>query len=421
MIDITDRERCCGCEACVQRCPRRCITLYEDDEGFLYPQVDEGKCIDCGLCEKVCPVVLQGAGRRPLKVYAAKNPDEEIRRESSSGGVFTLLAEKILSEGGVVFGARFDACWEVVHDYTENVEELSAFRGSKYVQSRIGDSFRQTECFLKTGRKVLFSGTPCQIAGLKLFLKKEYDNLLTVDFICHGVPSPGVWRKYLKEIAARRVAGKNSVLRASLNKSDDVLRNISSISFRDKVLGWKKYSFVVCFSATDGAEKNTVLLSEDLYTNLFLRGFLADLYLRPSCYACPAKDLKSGSDLTIGDFWGVEYILPQMDDGQGTSIVMGNNLKGQNICNSLNCDLLEVAYKQVVKGNNAVANSCVKPLQRTIFFDQYESAVLSDLIFQLTRLGCKQRLRRFIKNILLRSDLLIKIKRYANRNSHFDR
>ena len=140
-----------------------------------------------------------------------------------------MLAEKILSEGGVVFGARFDARWEVVHDYTENVEGLSAFRGSKYVQSRIGDSFRQTECFLKTGRKVLFSGTPCQIAGLKLFLKKEYDNLLTVDFICHGVPSPGVWRKYLKEIAARRAAGKNTVLYASLNKSGDVLRDISFI------------------------------------------------------------------------------------------------------------------------------------------------------------------------------------------------
>lgn len=169
MIHITDREKCCGCEACIQRCPQQCITLHEDGEGFLYPETDEGRCIDCGLCEKVCPVIFQGTGRRPLNVYAAKNPDEEIRWESSSGGVFTLLAEKILSEGGVVFGARFDARWEVVHDYTENVEGLSAFRGSKYVQSRIGDSFRQTECFLKTGRKVLFSGTPCQIAGLKLF------------------------------------------------------------------------------------------------------------------------------------------------------------------------------------------------------------------------------------------------------------
>ena len=304
MIHITDREKCCGCEACIQRCPQQCITLHEDGEGFLYPETDEGRCIDCGLCEKVCPVIFQGTGRRPLNVYAAKNPDEEIRWESSSGGVFTLLAEKILSEGGVVFGARFDARWEVVHDYTENVEGLSAFRGSKYVQSRIGDSFRQTECFLKTGRKVLFSGTPCQIAGLKLFLKKEYDNLLTVDFICHGVPSPGVWRKYLKEIAARRAAGKNTVLYASLNKSGDVLRDISFISFRDKTLSWKKYSFVVCFSATDGAEKNSVLLSEDLHTNLFLKGFLADLYLRPSCYACPVKKLKSGSDLTIGDFLG---------------------------------------------------------------------------------------------------------------------
>lgn len=267
----------------------------------------------------------------------------------------------------------------------------------------------------------MFSGTPCQIAGLKLFLKKEYDNLLTVDFICHGVPSPGVWRKYLKEIAARRAAGKNTVLYASLNKSGDVLRDISFISFRDKTLSWKKYSFVVCFSATDGAEKNSVLLSEDLHTNLFLKGFLADLYLRPSCYACPVKKLKSGSDLTIGDFWGVEYVLPRIDDGQGVSIIMSHNLKGQNICSSLNCDLWEIAYEQVIKGNSAVTNSCIKPLQRKIFFDRYESVALNDLIVQLTQLGCKQRLRRFIKNILLKSGLLVKIKRYANRNSHFDR
>ena len=160
---------------------------------------------------------------------------------------------------------------------------------------------------------------------------------------------------------------------------------------------------------------------EDLHTNLFLKGFLADLYLRPSCYACPVKKLKSGSDLTIGDFWGVEYVLPRIDDGQGVSIIMSHNLKGQNICSSLNCDLWEIAYEQVIKGNSAVTNSCIKPLQRKIFFDRYESVALNDLIVQLTQLGCKQRLRRFIKNILLKSGLLVKIKRYANRNSHFDR
>ena len=212
MINIIDKKNCCGCNACVQHCPKSCVTMQEDEEGFLYPIVDQEACIDCGLCEKVCPVLNQGEERKPLQVYAANNPNEEIRMQSSSGGVFTLLAETIIQEGGVVFGARFNDDWEVIHDYTETKEELAAFRGSKYVQSRIGDSYCQAEQFLKKGRKVLFTGTPCQIAGLNLFLRKEYGNLLTVDFICHGVPSPGVWKSYLEELIALQGNRKNTVL-----------------------------------------------------------------------------------------------------------------------------------------------------------------------------------------------------------------
>lgn len=216
MIYIKDKKDCCGCSACVQRCPKQCISLHEDAEGFLYPNVDENICIGCGLCEKVCPVVNQSDEHEPLAVYAAMNPDESIRMQSSSGGVFTLLAEKVLAEGGVLFGACFNERWEVVHDFVETKEELARFRGSKYVQSKVGDTFRLAEDFLKQGRTVLYSGTPCQIAGLKLFLRKSYDNLLAVDFICHGVPSPGVFRTYLQNeinrCAARQGGGKNTVL-----------------------------------------------------------------------------------------------------------------------------------------------------------------------------------------------------------------
>lgn len=212
MIRIYNKHDCCGCNSCVQRCPKSSITMREDEEGFLYPDVDESTCIDCGLCETVCPVIHQSTVRKPIAVCAAKNKDEKIRLSSSSGGAFTALAESVIDEDGVVFGAKFDEDWSVVHDYMETREGLAAFRGSKYVQSRIGDSFKKAEQFLKAGRKVLFSGTPCQIAGLKRFLRKEYDNLLTVDFICHGVPSPGVWREYLKEETARQCGGKNTVL-----------------------------------------------------------------------------------------------------------------------------------------------------------------------------------------------------------------
>lgn len=165
MISILDKKKCCGCSACAQRCPKHCIKMIEDSEGFLYPKVDGDTCIDCGLCERVCPIQNPGEDRVPLAVYAAKNPNEVIRRQSSSGGIFTILAEQIIDEGGVVFGAAFNDKWEVEHSYVENKEQLVKFRGSKYVQSRIGESYKDAKSFLKEGRRVLFSGTPCQIAA----------------------------------------------------------------------------------------------------------------------------------------------------------------------------------------------------------------------------------------------------------------
>lgn len=331
MIEIKDKSQCCGCNACVQRCPKQCIAMCEDEEGFLYPEVDEAICIDCGLCENVCPVINQADARIPLQVYAAKNTDEEIRMHSSSGGVFSILAEQTIKQGGVVFGARFDENWEVKHDYTETIDGVSVFRGSKYVQSKTGDTFKQAEQFLKQNRKVLFSGTPCQIVALKRYLKKEYENLLLVDFICHGVPSPGVWRKYLKQVIAL-TCDKNTVsshLKLLLSERNAL---VEGISFRDKRLGWQKYSFSLTLSTTDeSGNKNTVSLSESLNENLFMRGFLANLYLRPSCYACPANKGKSGSDITLGDYWGISSLMPDYDDDKGISAISVNTEKGKAV------------------------------------------------------------------------------------------
>ncbi len=199
MIEIREERDCVGCEGCVQACPVKCISKRKDTLGFVYPVVDKEKCIDCHLCEKVCPVINQNTVRRPLQVFAAKNRDEEVRLKSSSGGVFTALAAWIIEEGGVVFGARFDKDFKVIHDYTESVEGLKAFQGSKYVQSEIGETFKEAAQFLKEGRKVMFTGTPCQIAALRLFLRKDYgDQLITVDVVCHGAPGPAVWQTYLK-------------------------------------------------------------------------------------------------------------------------------------------------------------------------------------------------------------------------------
>ena len=201
MIQISDKRKCCGCSACVQACPKQCITMQQDAEGFLYPQVDTSNCIDCGLCENVCPFLHPYEPRTPIHTYAAINNDEQIRLESSSGGIFTLLAEQIINDGGVVFGALFDDNWQVTIDHTETTDGLAAFRGSKYVQARVGDTYAKCAKFLKAGRKVLYSGTPCQVTGLKLYLGKDYDNLQLVEIACHGVPSPAVWRDYLYSVS----------------------------------------------------------------------------------------------------------------------------------------------------------------------------------------------------------------------------
>ena len=386
MIKIQNKQDCCGCSACVQRCPKQCITLHEDEEGFLYPKVDMATCIDCGLCEKVCPVLHQAEERVPLEVFAAKNPNEEIRHESSSGGIFTLLAEQTIGAGGVVFGVKWNEHFEAVHAYTETKEGLAAFRGSKYVQSQVGETFKQAEQFLKQGRQVLYSGTPCQIAALKLYLRKDYENLLSVDFICHGTPSPGVFRWYLSEEIAQEAArqcGEKIQFRSSLPipipsiaKADVLAREkgfeIGDINFRDKRLGWNKFSFVLSLKqhskVTTAGEQNSVMLSYVFYENTFMKGFLKNIYLRPSCYACPAKAGKSGSDITLADYWEIQHLMPELDDDRGISALTVNTERGRNALHATNAELYPTSYEDLCIKNPPMLHSCGIPTTRSHFF-----------------------------------------------------
>lgn len=364
MIDITDKHNCCGCSACVQACPKHCISFEEDNQGFRYPLVNRADCIDCGLCERVCPVLNQLKPQKPMKAYAAINPDNKIRMKSSSGGIFTMLAEKILSEGGVVFGARFDENWEVKHDFTETLDGLEAFRGSKYLQSRIGETYSLAKEFLLKNRKVLFTGTPCQIAGLKKFLLKEYDNLLTVDIVCHGTPSPLVWRTYLKDCMKHPfgVNHKNTVSSSLAHTS-----SITDITFRDKSTGWKNYSFVLRafsksednseFSSDYTSDDNGILVHDTFKNNLYMQIFLNNLCLRPSCSRCPAKSGMSSSDLTIADYWGIDKILPTYDDDKGTSLILVNSLLGQKFLDSIQIKRKETSYEDALRGNSSIEQS----------------------------------------------------------------
>lgn len=371
MICLTDKSQCCGCEACRNVCPGQCITMREDREGFLYPEVNVTTCINCGLCEIVCPMLLQSNKERtPFAVYAAKHKDDNIRLVSSSGGVFTLLAEKVIEQGGVVFGARFDENWEVVHGYVETKSELSLLRGSKYVQSRIGNSYRQVRQFLKSGRKVLFTGTSCQILGLKLFLRKQYDNLLTIDVICHGVPSPKVWKKYLDEVSLGHCS------------------QTTDISFRDKQHGWHDFSLKI-------KRSDSTTYCGKFKMDLYIKLFLCNLTLRPSCYACIAKSGKSGSDVTLGDFWGIENVMPEFDDDKGCSVVLVYNSKLLSLFEDI--EKKKVSYEQAKQGNPSLEKSVICPVNRNYFFNLLDNEKTLVHIHQLCfDTSLIQRIRRFI-------------------------
>jgi len=359
--------------------------MEQDSEGFLYPVADDKNCTGCAKCEKSCPAIISNISREPLNVFAAKNPNEEIRHQSSSGGVFSLLSECIIQKGGVVFGARFNNTWEVIHDYTETMDGLVAFRGSKYVQSATRNTYKQTREFLESGRKVLYSGTPCQIAGLKAFLQKDYIDLLTVDFVCHGVPSPLVWKKYLNEIICNKFYK---------------LQDISNIEFRNKKYGWGRgiYHFVITFS-----DKKT--FSSVTGTNSYLMGFSRDLYLRHSCHNCLVKSFKSGSDITIADYWGIGNILPEFDDKKGVSLVMVNSEQGKEVYEILNKNDQETTYLQALAHNPMIEKSAGLHKKRVLFFKNLHNETVISLIDRLILDSCHLKMKRMISVLLWKSGL----------------
>ena len=332
MIKNKNKAACCGCGACSQICPKQCIEMKSDSAGFLYPIVNKDSCINCGLCEKRCPILNtknERTGRQDA--FVAFHRDEQVRLSSSSGGIFSALAENVIKHGGIVFGATFDENFLVHHIGAERLEELEKFRGSKYLQSRTESCYLAAKASLEDGRPVLYSGTGCQIAGLKSFLGTEYPNLLTVDILCHGVPSPKLWKLYLKEQEQKHGASAQNV------------------SFRDKVTGWKEFSLTIDFANGDSYSDN---FRDDPYMQLFLK----NICLRPSCHDCRFKTVYSQADITLGDCWGVEKYKPEMDNDEGTSVVMIHTDKG------------EKAYEKIVTSIVSL-KADVQHVQQTMMYD----------------------------------------------------
>ena len=372
-MKIEGLKNCSGCSACYSVCPANAIKMSPDKEGFLFPQIDAGVCIKCHKCEKVCPVLNFSESNDEIKTeaFACINDDEKVRFESSSGGIFSSLAEKVLKADGVVFGVKLDENQKAVFGFTETEEGLADFRGSKYVQAETGYAFVSCRKFLEEGRKVLFSGTPCQIAGLKSFLNRNYDNLLCVDIICHGVPSPELWQKYV-EFREKKASSKTV-----------------KTAFRQKKYGWKLYSLSFTF-------QNNSEYSATLQKDPYLRLFLKDLCLRESCYNCTFKGLSRPSDLTIADFWGIQNEMPEMDDDKGTSLVFIHSRKGKEIFSQLtNCRTQKIDCNQGVKYNPSMIKSVSRPEKRDSFFKDLDSLDFEKLLKKYNHIPLIKRVKTF--------------------------
>ncbi len=346
MIRI-NAEHCTGCRTCEQLCPQKCISMEPDKNGFLYPEIDRSRCVGCGLCEQRCPANVQTAPSRKPDVYAAWLKDEKVLNESSSGGAFTALAEYVLSRGGAVFGCAFDEQMTAIHICARTTEELNRLRGSKYVQSDTGDTFAQAKLLLERNVPVLYSGTPCQIAGLKAFLRKDYSNLLTVDLVCHGVPSPMFFKKYLEWLKRKKQG------------------NILKFSFRDK----SKFGWGICGKALlgRGGQKISEWLTPQLdpYLTVFLSG---DNY-RGCCYSCPYASPKREGDFTIGDFWGIEKPHPEIPRKGGVSVLMLNSEKALSVFPELKKSLFvaEATFEQASVENRQLLAPTERSKKRGAF------------------------------------------------------
>lgn len=345
---------CYGCRACEQICPREAISMHPNQEGFIYPTIDQKKCIDCGLCEKVCPT--QDINKEKLlhpekrRVYAAWNSDLSSRLKSTSGGLFFVLASKVIVDGGVVYGVTMDDSMTVTHVRVTNLSDLIKLRGSKYVQSDTRDTFGLVKKDLLEGIEVLYSGTPCQIAGLRGFLQKDYPNLFTIDLVCHGTPSPMIFRKHIEYL-------------------DNNEGHIKSFLFRDKKpSGWRAY---VSYEFDTGIKKYCTT-ENDFYFHAFCAGW----FNRKSCFLCEYSQAMRVGDITLSDFWGGENTIKalRIQRKYGYNLVICNTQKGQNLFNNVldHIECLETDMEIAKKGDVRLRHAEKKPYLRDIIYKECE-------------------------------------------------
>lgn len=362
MIQITDKSKCCGCNACGDVCPKDAITFKTDIEGFWYPEVNMDRCIDCGLCEKVCPELhinelKKNDYEQPVTI-AAINKNMKVRWDSTSGGAFSALADAMYAQGGYVSGAVYNEDFSVSNFISDNPADLAKLRSSKYLQSNAEGLYKRIRDLLRKGEKVLACGTPCQMAALRSFLHKDYDNLIIVDFICRGVNSPKVYRKYLDSLE-RRYGGKVVYVKA-----------------KNKELGWRNLTRKVVFD--NGKVYYGVRMDDD-----FRRGYHTNVFCRPSCYVCQYKGFPRMADITIADYWGIEKVDKNLDNNIGTSMILLNSKKGEAYFDLVK-DKLEWEYtkfESILPGNIALRKP-IEPakINRKLFFEDLDKGTFDDVV-----------------------------------------
>ncbi len=400
MISVFDeKENCCGCTACKNICPQKAINMVADLEGFLYPVIDQKLCIDCGLCRRVCPflkeVVIQDKLIDRL-IYAVKHKNIEVRKTSTSGGVYTAISDYFLKKSGIVYGVKFDNKFDAIHSKAITAEERDKFKGSKYVQSELKDTFKQIKHDLEDGNSVLFTGTGCQVAGLRLYLnntKTNSEKLITNDIICHGTPSPLLWKNYLNFIQTES--------------------RIKEYSFRYKEKGWRGYNIRAEFE-NGKVELNTRRVKT--FTTLFG----SDLVLRPSCYKCPFTNLNRPSDIMMGDFWGIEKTMPELDDNRGISLLLVNTTKGKLILDCIEGEIDKWKSDSTACLQFNLEKPTRKPKNREKF---WQEVFKKGFVYILKKYGgnnLKSIIRNNVRKVLLRLgtlQLLKKVKIFLKSDS----
>lgn len=382
MPNLASEKLCTGCTACASICQKKCIEMKTNQDGFAFPQITKSAfCMECGRCVQVCPILSRSKANSTLpSAYAAFSKDILLRDESSSGGVFTEISRFIIEKMGVVYGAAYNEKFGVYHCCVDNMIDLAKLRGAKYSESYLGNTLLDILKRVKQNQYVLFTGTPCQVAGLKAFLKKKYDNLICIDFVCHGIPSPMVWKEYLKYRSKRDAQGELPI----------------AINLRSKASGWSKYQYSNLFQY----ENNNVycdVSSRSLFMNLFVGDYIS----RCSCENCSFKGYNRISDITLGDFWGIWNIAPEMDDNKGTSVVLVHSDKGKNMWNDIKHRLVfkQVTLEQASQENPSMLVSSKSKKDRDKVLKMIQNGGIEECykLFESKRTFCMNDLKNWVK------------------------